>query len=835
MKLGKSPRRGAWASSIAALAALCALAPGSALGAVAPPSDGVLSPRLAELAQPAVRSAPPEEQAQALSLDAEGPGSLVRDGNRVLVEVRFDQGAAAGVEDLRQTGAEVVNVSQRYQTVTVAARPDELRALNGVSRVAGVREVLEPIAYATCPSGSVVSEGDSQLQASTARSNFAIDGSGVTVGILSDSFDQATEATVGGPIATHAAQDVASGDLPGAGNPCGQTTPVNVLENDLPEPEKEDPADEGRGMAQIVHDLAPGSSLAFASAFNGELAFVNSIERLARPASEGGAGAKVIADDVAYFEEPFFQDGPVADAVDNVAAHGVSYFSAAGNDNLFDAGGHEIASWEAPSFRNSGGCPPTIITLSEEFEVEERRFFEEERIRATPQGLHPEHCMDFNPSGEVDRTFEITVEKGATLIADLQWAEPWQGVNTDIDAFLLNSFEEVIGGSVEDNVFETERPFELVEWENETGTVQHVNLVINRFSGGSPRLKFALLENGGGVSEIEYPTSREGDVVGPTVFGHAAASGAVGVGAIRYNTTSIPERFSSRGPTTHYFGPVNGTSPAPTLSSPQTIQKPDVVASDCGATTFFAQQVSGAWRFCGTSAAAPHAAAVAALMLQSNPSLSPAQVRSALVSTALPVGSFGPDAVGAGMVDARSAVASVALPPTVSITSTPPRVSRNRQPSISFTANRPVTYVCSLNGTAQSCASPFTPEPLADGTYSFVVSATDLAGRVGTSETAAFTVDTRPPRTFFRHHPRKLIKTHRRKARATFRFGSNEKEVTFLCKVDRQRFRACKAKLRKRFAFGKHTVKVRAVDAAGNADPTPAVYSFTVKRLRRGA
>ena len=72
----------------------------------------------------------------------------------------------------------------------------------------------------------------------------------------------------------------------------------------------------------------------------------------------------MIADDVVYFEEPFFQDGPVAVAVNEVAAAGVSYFSAAGNDNLIDKEGRDIASWEAPSFRDSGKCPPALVSLS---------------------------------------------------------------------------------------------------------------------------------------------------------------------------------------------------------------------------------------------------------------------------------------------------------------------------------------------------------------------------------------------------------------------------------------------------------------------------------------
>ena len=71
------------------------------------------------------------------------------------------------------------------------------------------------------------------------------------------------------------------------------------------------------------------------------------------------------------------------------------------------------------------------------------------------------------------------------------------------------------------------------------------------------------------------------------------------------------------------------------------------------------------FRFCGTSAAAPHAAGVAALALQANPSLSPSGLRAGLEATARPVGAFGPDAVGAGLVDAHAMIEQYALPPTV--------------------------------------------------------------------------------------------------------------------------------------------------------------------------
>jgi hypothetical protein len=817
-------------SLIVALALACAAwAPSAA--AMSRPADGNLSPRLAELAKPAVRALPPAKQAKALSVAPEGPGSLLREGNRVLVDVRFDHGAVAGVEALRAAGAKVVNVSRRYQTVTVAAKPADLREVAGVTRVAGVTEDLAPIVSATCPSGATVSEGDGQLHAAEARSGFDVDGSGVTVGILSDSFNQATHEVFGeGPIATHAAEDAAAGDLPGSGNPCGNTIPVDVLEDSETEG-----ADEGRGMAQIVHDLAPGASLAFATAFfENQFPFAENIERLARPVSEGGAGAKVIADDVTYFNEPFFQDGPVASAVNKVTAEGVSYFSAAGNDNLIEEGtGNEFASWEAPKFDDAGSCPAEIVTLSEELE----KFEEEEEEGFTPVGLHPSHCMDFNPGASKDETFGITVEEGEPLSIDLQWAEPWFGVGTDIDAFLLNESGELaeIEGfpavSVDDNVNGSQQPFEFVPWEN-TGLEEEVQLVINKFSGAeNPRLKFALLENGGGVSTIEYPKSGGGDVVGPTVFGHSGSASAVSVGAVRYDTTTKPETFSSRGPVKHYFGPVTGTSPASPLE--QTISKPDIVATDCGVTTFFAQFVGGNWRFCGTSAAAPHAAAVAALMLQSNPSLSPAQVRAALTGTAAPVGSFGPDAVGAGLVNAFGAVFNVALPPKITVTKPPAAIGRERRPAIEFTANRPVTFSCSLDGAAFApCSSPFTPPvDLADGGHSFEVTGTDIAGRVGTSGPIHFTIDTRRPNTFFRKHPPHHLRTRHRKVRATFRFGSNESGVTFICKVDRGLLRFCDEKLSRRFDEGKHVVTVKARDAAGNVDRTPAVFHFKVKRV----
>src|SRR6185436_1848047 len=305
--------------------------------------------------------------------------------------------------------------------------------------------------------------------------------------------------------------------------------------------------------------------------------------------------------------------------------------------------GHEIGSWEAAEFRDAGSCPAEVQGLS---------------------GFNASHCLDFDPGVGIDKTFGIKVEGGEVLTVDLQWDEPWNGVETDFDVFLLDAEGRLVEAEFSDN-FKSQTPTEILQWVNGSSSTRTVQLVINRFDGEAPRLKLGLLENGGGVEAIEYPRSTGEDAVGPTVFGHSGAAAAISVGAIRFNSTSAPEPYSSRGPVRHDFGPVSGSEAAAPLGSPEIISKPDVTATDCGVTTFFAFFVSGqGWRFCGTSAAAPHAAGVAALMLDEEPGAEPDEVLAALQSSALKVGSFGTCAVGAGLIDATGAIEDLLSPPS---------------------------------------------------------------------------------------------------------------------------------------------------------------------------
>ncbi len=164
--------------------------------------------------------------------------------------------------------------------------------------------------------GLTTSQGDRSQRSDVARQRFNVNGRGVRVGVMSDSYNCSEGALVPGEPFTTAPQDKASNDLP---------QDVLVLKDLSPTPSS-DCADEGRGMMQLIHDVAPASSLAFYTAFESAEDFAAGIVALA------DAGSKVIVDDVIYFAEPMFLDGPIAQAADRVKSRGVAYFSSAGNE-----------------------------------------------------------------------------------------------------------------------------------------------------------------------------------------------------------------------------------------------------------------------------------------------------------------------------------------------------------------------------------------------------------------------------------------------------------------------------------------------------------------------
>ena len=120
--------------------------------------------------------------------------------------------------------------------------------------------------------GAVTSQGDAAMRADVARATFGVDGTGVTVGVISDSFN-----CLGGAEA-----DVASGDLP----------PGVVVLAESPDCSVSWGSDEGRAMMQIVHDVAPGATLVFHTGVGGQPSLAAAILALA------DAGADVIVDDI---------------------------------------------------------------------------------------------------------------------------------------------------------------------------------------------------------------------------------------------------------------------------------------------------------------------------------------------------------------------------------------------------------------------------------------------------------------------------------------------------------------------------------------------------------
>ena len=441
-------------------------------------------------------------------------------------------------------------------------------------------------ASAMTRAGAVTSQGDPAIRADIARTTFGVDGTGVKVGVLSFDFN-----CLGG-----AAAGVASGDLPAA---------IEVLEEGpcggqgLP--------DEGRALAEVVHDVAPGAAIAFHTADRGQANFAQGIVDLA------DAGATVIIDDIIYFAEPMFQDGIIAQAIDQVKARGVSYFSAAGNDGR--------KSYESP-FRGSG------------------LFFGSSEVH------------DFDPGPGVDLCQQITLPVGQGLASIFQWDQPFfsvsgvPGSNSDLDILLTNAGCTTVlnpdNSGVEANVGGD--PVEVVEFFN-AGPATTFGLLILKFAGPAPGLmKTALLD----LSRLAQVAINEFDTQSPASYGHFNALGGLGVGATRYQRTPgfgttppvpVIAAFSSAGGVPILFDTAGNRLPVPQIR-----QQPALVAPSGVNTTFFhstdVEGISdvdgdGFPNFFGTSAAAPHVAGVAALLKDLNPAASPDEIYNVLKAAAI--------------------------------------------------------------------------------------------------------------------------------------------------------------------------------------------------------
>lgn len=523
-------------------------------------------------------------------------------------------------------------------------------------------------------SGATTSQGDFVQHSDVTRSVNSLTGAGVTVGVLSDSYDcYAVYAQNNVPAAgaagyanngfsAAAATDISTGDLPST---------VNVLEEadcmNYGAPLQLPFGDEGRAMLQIVHDVAPGASLAFHTAENGEADFAGGIGELAAAMSAGGAGAKVIADDVGYFDEPFFQDGIVAQAIDAAEAQGVAYFSAAGNDGTL-------------AYDNTA---PNFSTVS------------------TTAPNAGEHLLNFDASGATTTTaLPVTIASlipGEYVAIVVEWDQPYVtgaansgGATSHIDVCIT-------GASGTDEITDYAGNAATCSGANATGVdsyqvmivgnpanaagntaAETLNIVVGLADGTAPpgRIKVAVEDDGAGSSINAFQTNSA------TLQGHPGAAGAAAVGAAFYfdtpacgTTPATLEYFSSAGGAPILFD-ASGTR----LATAEQRQKPDFVGPDGGNDTFLGytlandgitgsngllntqttacQNIPAYPNFLGTSAATPHVASIAALMLQANPAATPTEIYQALRTSALPMSSPSPNVdSGYGFVQADAAFA----------------------------------------------------------------------------------------------------------------------------------------------------------------------------------
>jgi len=509
-----------------------------------------------------------------------------------LSEVRFVHQAAKGV--FSQAGSAVSsNPSPAFPQRAENVRKELMKVLPAV--VSGEPNATKSdIAPAI---GTVTSEGDIAHAANLARSSFGVNGSGVKIGVLSDSVK-------------FLEQSQANGNLPAVTVLPGQSG----IGGDSDE-------GEGTAMLEIIADLAPGAQLFFATANGGPAALAQNILALQ------AAGCNIIVDDIEYPQEAPFQDDVAARAVNTVTAAGVLYFSAAGNSGNFNDG--TSSAWEG-DFVDGGQVLKDGVLIGNAH-----------RFAAPNVILNPE----FIPPNE-----------NQIQLAVLSWSDPLAASTNDYDLYVVNSAGAIVRWS-DDTQNGTQDPIEGVP------TVSGEQLLIVKFSGAN---RFLDLNVGRGKLTYQTPGRTKG---------HSAALNAFSVAAVKART-SYPnafsggalnpvEEFSSDGPRRIFFNPDGSAiTPGNFSSTGGTVRaKPDIAAADGVSTS-----VPEFSTFFGTSAAAPHAAAIAALLLSFKPTLTPAQVRTALTSTALDIEASGPDRdSGAGIVMAFQALQSVSSCPGVPI------------------------------------------------------------------------------------------------------------------------------------------------------------------------
>ena len=421
-------------------------------------------------------------------------------------------------------------------------------------------------------SGGVISQGDNAQESNLVRESFRliksdgnivpVDGTGVKVGVLSDSYDMALG------VPGFAALDVANGELPET---------VEVLRDNLYKS-----SDEGRAMMQIIHDVAPGASMAFhtgtASPRQFEVGF-NALKDV---------GCDIIVDDITFITEPFFGIGRNSQNIQ-------SYLSQPGKFHYTSAGNLANKGYQA-AFSSSSSSPVSNFIQTGS------------ATRA--------HVFGTNSDGSQDYLQKISVVPGTYLIV-LQWQEDAAsqqnqfGAANDLDIYIVDNAGRLLVGNNRINL--NGDPTEIIVFRS-TGTGD-ANILITSANGSTDvPFKYIAFRT---TAEDNTPNGLKfseyfGDGA-TTVSGWAMTPESVTVGAVDYRNASNPiaETFSSYGeifadgtPNVDIYAPDGGNTASTTigqLATCDTCDKDDKL------------------NFYGTSAAAPHAAAAMALLRSALP------------------------------------------------------------------------------------------------------------------------------------------------------------------------------------------------------------------------
>jgi hypothetical protein len=173
---------------------------------------------------------------------------------------------------------------------------------------------------------------------------------------------------------------------------------------------------------------------------------------------------------------------------------------------------------------------------------------------------------------------------------------------------------------------------------------------------------------------------------------------------------------------------------------------------------------------------------------------------------------------------------TTAQPDTAITSSGPPPLTNQTTASFDFDSSiGGSTFSCTLDGAAAAdCTSSQAYASLAEGDHTFTVTATDGPFRHADATPATYTwhVDTTAPRTRITDGP--SGSTTSRSASVSFSSADDDAR-SFECALDQQAFAACTSPMTYNdLALGHHTVRVRATDAAGNVEATPATIDWTV-------